>query len=161
MGGWKGSISVEFRQKFLGYFQFRHFCTNSLFFGRNIPFWHKFALSAPSSTYLEPRKSPFQKSLLEWSEQGLLGSSDSVFKVSKGQIRMKLVAASLKKLDQGQVFITFFLIVGVNKIKSILSEDNRLVWRQCNWSTIPFLCWSLSITLQLSSTINLLQTQLR
>ena len=45
-----------------------------------------FALSAPSSTYLEPRKSPFQKSLLEWSEQGLLGSSDSVFKVSKGQM---------------------------------------------------------------------------
>ena len=41
---------------------------------------------APSSTYLEPRKSPFQKSLLEWSEQGLLGSSDSVFKVSKGQM---------------------------------------------------------------------------
>ena len=63
----------------------------------------KFALSAPSSTYLV---SPSQKSLLELSEQRLLGNSDSVFKVSKGQMGRDYcgLVASSKKPGQGQVF---------------------------------------------------------
>ena len=104
---------------------------------------------APSSTYLEPRKSPFQKSLLEWSEQRLLGSSDSVFKVSKGQMGRDYYWGWLHpQRNRAKARFSLSLCFGKPPTLSlsVLQKTNLpLHWHRWKWSEVSIICKTTAI----------------